>query len=321
MHDGTRLTGQRAAGEYLRQLLLKPGPYRDAWQCRVARPRDGVINQLAVAEIIAAHQDEARSRPGQSLMLPYQVRDVVSGGLFGGHLTAETLQVFIAAFGFTEEESRRLHRLLAGSNRISVLSGTSALPMGCVYEVDAAIGQRNHHTVALHDHVWVSADGRIDRARTMQVIEAGAQGVDRISFVHDTNVLTLEIGQGLKELVGGVRRIDRDVFAAEILLARTLDLGETLTLEYWLSYRYPGDPADPGEREYRRGGLRQVDNLDMRIEFHPDKLPSRIRWAHWDGGHGSVLECEEVSLDAQHSVHRYLRSLEKTVVGFDWEWA
>ncbi|MBO0825785.1 MAG: hypothetical protein J2P27_18320, partial [Actinobacteria bacterium] len=108
--------------------------------------------------------------------------------------------------------------------------------------------------------------------------------------------------------------------AAPILLASTLDLGETLTLEYWHSYRYAGDPCDSREREFRRGGLRQIDNLDLRVEFHPDKLPSRVWWAHWDGGDGRVLQREMVSLDIQHSVHRYLRSLEKTVAGFYWEW-
>jgi hypothetical protein len=66
--------------------------------------------------------------------------------------------------------------------------------------------------------------------------------------------------------------------------------------------------------------VRQVDNLDMRIEFHPDKLPARIWWAHWDGIDKTVIEREPVNLDIQHSVHRYFRSLEKSVVGFYWEW-
>jgi hypothetical protein len=320
MHDATQLAGQRAASEYLRQLLLKPGPYRDTWQCRVARPRDGVINQLAVAEVIAAHQHSARDRPGESLMPPYQVRDVVSDALFGGHLTADTLGIFVGAFGFSDEEASLLHRLLAGSSRISVMSGMSALPMGALHEVDAAMGERKHHTVSLHDHMWMSSDGRIDRSRTLQVIEAGAQGVDRIPFICDTNVLTLEVGQGCKELVGEVRRIGPDVFAAQILLSRILDLGQTLTLEYLLSYRYPGDLCDPRECQWRRGGLRHVDNLDMRAEFHPDKLPARMWWAHWDGTSDAIIEQEPVTLDIQHSVHRYVRSLEKSVVGFYWEW-
>lgn len=309
------LTGQRAAAEYLRQLLLKPGPYRDAWQHHVARPRDGVINQLAVAEVIAGHQHVRESQ-----MLPYQLRDVVSGALFDGKLTADTLQTFIAAFGFSAEESDRLRRLLAGSSRISVMSGTHAVPACAQQDLDAAIGPRRHRSLSLHDHVWVGSDGCVDRARTLQVVEAIGPGVDRIPFVFDTNVLTLEVTQGCKELAVEVRRLGAEMFATEFLLTRTLDVGETQTLEYWLSYRGQSDPGDPAGREYRRGGLRQVDNLDMRIEFHPDKLPGQVWWAHWDGGDGSVLEREAVSLDSQHSVHRYLRSLEKTVVGFYWQW-
>ncbi len=74
--------------------------------------------------------------------------------------------------------------------------------------------------------------------------------------------------------------------STEILLARTLDLGETITLEYWITYRFPGDPEDPAEREFRRAVMRHVENLDMRVEFHPDKLPAQVWWAHWDGVDG-----------------------------------
>jgi hypothetical protein len=244
----------------------------------------------------------------------------VSRALTGRLLSKSALALFIDAFGLSEHESGRLWRLWNGSATISVMSGTHALPACAEQDLDAAIGPRRHQTLSMHDHVWVGSDGRIDRARTMQVIEATAQGVDRIPFVCDTNVLTLEVTQGCKELAVAVRRIGAEMFATEILLARTLDLGETQTLEYWLSYRGLSDPRDPAGREYRRGGLRQLDNLDMRIEFHPDTLPARVWWAHWDGGDGGVLEREAASLDSQHSVHRYLRSLEKTVAGFYWEW-
>ena len=49
-----QIAGRRAAAEYLRQLLLKPGQYREAWQHHVAKPRDDVINQMAVAEVVAS---------------------------------------------------------------------------------------------------------------------------------------------------------------------------------------------------------------------------------------------------------------------------
>ena len=143
MHDATQLSGQRAAAEYLRQLLLKPGPYRDAWQCRVARPRDDVINQLAIAELIAGQRCAARDRPGDSLMQPYQLREVVAGALSGGLLSDDTLQMFIGAFRFTEDEAGRLRRLLAGSSRIRVMSGISAMSPGAALGADAVFGQRN----------------------------------------------------------------------------------------------------------------------------------------------------------------------------------
>ena len=230
-----------------------------------------------------------------------------------------TLQTFIAAFRFTEEESDRLRRLLAGSRRISVMSGTRAVPASAETDVDAAYGPRKHQTIALHDHVWVGADGRMDRARTMQVIEAIAPSVDRVPIIFDTNLLTFEAGPGCKELTGHMRRIGAGIFAIEILLARTLDIGETLSFEYLRTYRYAGHLA-PSEREHRRAVMRHADGLDMRVEFHPERLPCTVWWSHWDGTDGDVLEREAVSLDSQHSVHRYLRALEKTVVGFYWEW-
>ena len=63
-----------------------------------------------------------------------------------------------------------------------------------------------------------------------------------------------------------------------------------------------------------------LENFDMRIEFDPGALPAVIWWAVWDGIEGRILEQEEVSPDPQHSVHRYLRSMERSVVGFHWCW-
>lgn len=318
--NAVRSGGRRAASEYLQQLLLKPGSYRQAWEQYATRERQGTINQLAVAEVLARHLRSAPRTPADVELTPHQLKDTVSRALTGRLLSRPALALFIGAFGFSEHESGRLWRLWNGAATIGVMSGPRAVSVGAEHDVDAAIGPRRHQTLSLHDHVWVGADGRIDRARTMHVIEAIAQGVDRVPFLCDTNVLTLEVGQGCKELVGDVRRIGADVFATEILLARTLDLGETLTLEYWISYRYPGDNTDPSEREYRRAVMRHVDGLDMRVEFHPERLPSRVWWAHWDGIDGRVLEREPVTLDSQRSAHRYLRSLENTVAGFYWEW-
>jgi len=66
--------------------------------------------------------------------------------------------------------------------------------------------------------------------------------------------------------------------------------------------------------------MRRVENFDIRIEFDPETLPAHVWWAIWDGVEGDIAEHCPVELDSQHSVHRYLRVVEKTVVGFHWDW-
>jgi hypothetical protein len=249
-----------------------------------------------------------------------QLRDVVSGALSGSRLNYECLQLFIDGFGFAEHEADRLRRLWAGSTRIGVLSGNYAVESNTERDVVDALGPRRHQTLSLHDHVHIAPHGRIDQARMIQVLEAIAPGVDRIPFLCDTNVLTIEVGQGAKEVSGAVRQIARGMYTTDIMLARALDVGETITLEYWLTYRFPGDLENPAECEFRRGVFRHIENFDMRVEFSAARLPTTLWWAHWDGKDGDVLDQEEVTLDSQHSAHRYVRSFDKTVVGFRWDW-
>ena len=50
-----------------------------------------------------------------------------------------------------------------------------------------------------------------------------------------------------------------------------------------------------------------MENFDLRIQFHPARLPAGLWWASWDGVDGDVANRQEVTLDEQHSAHRYLR--------------
>jgi hypothetical protein len=315
----THPAGQRAAAEYLRGLLIKPGCYRQAWEQHAVRYRDDAINQMAVAEVLSLHARSTESKPGDADALRGQLKTTVADALSGRMLDRLVLSQFIDAFRFTEHETDKLWRLWNGSATISVLSGSHAVSAYTEREVAQLVGPRNYQTLSLHDHVWVGSDRRVDRARTLQVIEATASGVDRMPFVCDTNVLTIEGRQGCKE-VTPLRPLGVDAFLTEFLLARTLDAGETTSLEFWLTYQYPGDPDDSQERQYRRAVLRQTVNYEIRVEFHPHQLPSGVWWVRWDGVEGDVAEQEDVALDPQHAVHRYLRSLSKTVVGFRWEW-
>jgi len=318
--DAKRRQSRRAASHYLQQLLLKPGAYRQSWERYVSRERRGTINQLAVAEVIARHLWSAPRNPADAEVTPNQLKDTVSRALTGRLLSRPALSLFIESFGFSEHEAGRLWRLWNGSASIGVMSGSHAMPEQALRELAEVLGPPRHQTLSLHDHVYVGEDGRIDRVRLLQVIEAVAHGVDRIPFLGDTNVLTVEVGQGGKQLSGKVEQIREDMCYAEILLARTLDLGDTITLEYWVTYRYPGDPADPAERWHRRGVMRHAENIDLRVEFHPSRLPAQVWWAVWDGDDGTVIQREAVALDSQCAADRYIRSADKTVVGFYWQW-
>jgi hypothetical protein len=318
--EQSSVAGRRAAARYLAELLLRPGRYRRLWEKFAERTRPGEINQLAVAEALAHHLWDSPRSASDADVLPRQLKDTVGRALSGRLLSQSTLSLFIDTFGFSDDEALRLWRLWQGSGAISVLSGPRAMQPDKIADLAAVLGPRRHQTVSMHDHAFVGADGRLDRTRTLQVVEAITEGLDRIPYLYDTSVLTLEVGQGCAEPAGPLCQIREGVFAIEIPLAKSLAVGETLTLEYVTSYHYPGNLSDPQECEFRRATLGRLENFDMRVEFHQDMLPAAVWWSVWDGVDGDIIENEAVKLDIQHSVHRYLRFLERTVVGYHWSW-
>lgn len=320
MSDSGASAGRRAASAYLRELLERQGGYRRQWEQHVVRARPGEINHLAVAEVLARRLWIYPRGTGDADVLPHQLKDTVGRALTGRLLSRSTLSLFIEAFVITDAEADRLWRLWEGTGTISVLSGSRALTPRTEQELVAAIGPRPHRTLSLHDHVTIGVQGRPVRMRILQVIEAVADRVDRIPVLHDIQAVTLEVGQGCAGVSSDRYQVSDDLFVTYIELAGTLEAGQTTTLEYWISYKYPGATDDPRERVYRRAFMSRQENFDIRVEFHPDRLPSRVCWATWDGVNGPILEQEPVTLDAQHSVHRYLVLIEKTVAGFHWTW-
>jgi hypothetical protein len=312
--------GRGVAAAYLRQLLLKQGGYRRLWEQHVVRERPGEINQLAVAEVLAEHLWSYPRHTGDADVMPRQLKDSVSRALSGRLLSRPLLALFIDAFSFSDSEAERLWRLWNGSGAVAVLSGRRAVPPQVEHDLRTALGPRRHQTVSLHDHFEIGADGRPSRTHTMQVIEAVIASTSEIPYLYDTNALTLDVGQGCRGVSRQLYQVGEGMFATNILLSKTLDLGETIPLEYWTTYQYPGDPLDPQERQYRRAVMAYIENFDIRVQFHPARLPAKLWWASWDGIDGPVTAQEEVALDMQNSAHRYLRSVERTVVGFHWIW-
>jgi hypothetical protein len=308
----TAPTGAQAAAAYLRELLLRPGRYRRRWEQYAERSRRGQVNQLAVAEVLAHHLWEHPRAQGDIEVLPRQLKDTASRALSGRLLSKATLTLFVDAFGFGALEREQLLKLWEGSAHVRVLSGPRAIRD----DKASALGRPQLKTLSLHDHHYLGADGLPVRHRVIHVIEAVVDGLDRVPYRADTNALTLEVGQGFSGLAGPFYQPLAELFVVDMLLARPLAAGETATLEYSTSFHYAVPPAP----EFRRIVQYYAENLDIRVEFHPDKLPDRLVWAVWDGMDGPIVEREPVDLDSQFAAHRYLRLAEKTAVGFHWDW-
>ena len=314
---------REAAAAYLRELLLRPGRFRSAWEQYAERSRPGQINQLAVAEVLARHLWEYPRRSGDAEVLPRQLKDTAARALSGKLLSKAALRLFIDAFDLPRFEQDQLWKLWAGSTRTRVLSGPRSLRGQARRELETAIGPAQHRTLSVHDHHYVGSDGLPLRTRTLQVVEAIADQVERIPYLYDTSALSIDLVQGCTGLGSAFREVTSGLYATDLLLARTLGYGETATLEYvtTFSYQTMGPEELTGQfAEYRRAVRRRMENVDIRVEFDSARLPAALWWASWDGIDGPVDQQEQVDLDAEHSAHHFLQSLENAVVGFHWEW-
>jgi hypothetical protein len=314
---------RRAAAAYLRELLQRPSRVRRTWEQYAERNRAGQINQLAVAEVLARHLWKYPRRPGDSEVLPRQLKDTAARALSGKLLSRSALKLFIDAFSLPTFEQDQLWKLWEGSSRVWVLSGPRSFPEDAMAQLEAALGPAVHRTLSVHDHHYVGPDCLPNRTRTLQVIEAVVNGVDRIPYIYNTNALSIDLIQGCASIGGPFREVTSGFYAADMRLVRRLGLGETLTLEYVTGFKY----ADAPETElagdlcqYRRAVRRRMENVDVRVEFDPERLPQRVWWAVWDGVAGGVVEQESVELDGQNAAQRFLRFIENTVVGFHWAW-
>jgi hypothetical protein len=108
-------TGVQAAAAYMRELLLRPGPYRRKWEQYAQRARQGQVNQLAVAEVLAHYLREHPRAQGDLDVLARQLKDTASRALSGKLLSKATLVLFSEAFGLGALEREHLLKLWEGS--------------------------------------------------------------------------------------------------------------------------------------------------------------------------------------------------------------
>jgi hypothetical protein len=292
--------GAREAADYLRELLERPGPYRRRWEQHAERRRGEEINYTAVARVLVEYLQQYPERPGDADALPRQRRHLVERALSGERLSPSTLRLFIEAFLISDGDERQRREVIG---KLAVSPAESA-----------AMGEQRHLTLQLQELHRLGPDGLPAEHRTMQTIEAVVDGLDRYPYRFDTAATEVKVLQGGS--AGPLYEVNQDVSAVDIVLAQPLDKGDIANLEYRTTFSY----TEPPPPELRRAARYRVENLLIRVQFDPGKLPKSVWWAIWDGREGPVIEQEPVELNNELAVMRFLHVIECAVVGFHWEW-
>ena len=303
---------QRAAGAHLRQLLLRQGPYRDRWEAHAHDVRRSQLSQAAICQVIAGHLWETGDRDETDHALSRKLKDRVSRALNGDGLSLQTLRWFEEAFALSPHDAQRVHELYRGNLHPLTIIGTMPPPGPA-----SGIRPPVHETTLLFEHHVIGRDGLPARHHTQQTIRSVVDGLTSYQYRIDTAEAEVRVTRG--GTAGQLYAIGHGFYAVDITFPHPLLYGEERYLDYWTLLHYSAAP----EPEFRRGSHPRTEHLDMRVEFSPGKLPANLCWAEWSDYRdlrGGIVDAEAVRLDEERSAHRYLEAIERTVVGFYWEW-
>jgi hypothetical protein len=301
--------GQKAAGLHLRQLIRRPGRYRDRWEQHARDARPGEIRQDAVCRVIAESLYDTGEHDEADTGLARTLKDRVSRALGGRGLSLQTLRWFETAFRLSAHDARRLHELHRGDLRPTVIVGKLPPPGGVLTS--------GHETTLLVEHHFLGRDGMPARHHTQQTVRALVDDMTSYQYRIDTPEADIRVVRGGK--IGQIYQLSGQLWAVDLTFNHPLRYGEEAYVDYWTIFHYSQPPA----AEFRRGAHRRVEHVDMRLEFHPARMPRHLWWAEWADYRGpdeAIVEREAVTLDEEFSAHRYLEAMEHTVVGYYWEW-
>jgi hypothetical protein len=299
-----REAGIRQAGQYLRELL-RHEPYRRRW-LRYGAERERDVHQVAVAKVLAAYLQDTGDDVESA-----QLTRRVSRALRGEVLSRETLELFIAAFDISAEHADQLWRQWQGTELARVVAGD--LPTLSSTENGRAV---RFTTVMLHEFHYLGPDGRPLRHRTLHTIRALQDGLATYKYGFDTSEVKVDrIGGGVP---GTPYQRSENIWAVDVDLARTLPAGGEHSLEFEITFHY----AEAAEPVFRRVAHERFENVAMRVEFHPGRLPRQVWWTEWQDYRepdSPILHRQPVSLDAEHAVYHRLDVMDRAVAGFAWE--
>lgn len=291
--------------------MLQVGPYRDEWEQLAKSVKAGTISQAAVCDVIAQHLCDS-GYADTDIGLARRLKDRVSRALRGDGMSPETMRWFVEAFRLSPHDTQRVHDLYRGDIEQMSIVGSLSPP-----DPESGIRSPDHRTTLLFEHHYVGRDGLPAHHHTQQTIYSLVDGLPSYQFRIDTAEAEVRIKRG--GVAGEVYPIGHSYYAIDITFPRPLGFGDTQYLDYWTNFHYSAAPP----LEFRRGAHQRVEHLDMRIEFHRERLPNRVWWAEWSDYRDvnrDIVAREEITLDEERSAHKYLDAIEHTVVGFYWEW-
>ena len=306
---------------YLRMLLWRAGDYRAKWERYASIPDPAAVDEQAVAAVLLEasmlsghhgwHPDSG-SYPLLTRPSPAMV-ETVRRALSGIALRPDDLDALIRAFDISDRHAHRLRELLRGSPVVRMIYD-GVLPPAEVYR---HAGPPHYDTLALHELHTVGPDGRPTEHETIQVIRSTVPLLESVPYRFDTDDLLVHMVRG-GQVGRQVYRVDESIYGVDILLDQPLALGETTLLQYHTTFAYRTQPPP----ELRRGVLRTTEDLTIWVRFHPRRLPARVWVARWDRiDQAHIVKRQPAELDSELSVHARFGRVERSIVGFYWEWA
>jgi hypothetical protein len=310
----------KQACAYLRMLLVRPGDYRARWERYAGLSDVSRIDERAVAAVLGEGRAGGRrdDRPGGAgghpllTRAPETLLATARHALDGTALHPADLEALVGAFGLSARHAHRLRELRRGSPAVRMIYD-DVLPPG---EAFRHAGPPHHDTLSLHELHTVGPDGRPSEHETIQVIKSTVPWLESVPYRFDTNELMVHMVRG-GQVGRQVYRVNEALYGVDILLNQPLALGETTLLQYHTTFVYKTQPPP----EFRRAILRSTEDLTMWVRFHPRRVPARVWSGHWDRiDQAHLLDHELAELDSEFSVHERFGRVEKSIVGFHWEW-
>lgn len=288
----------------LRDLLINRADYALRWQLRIDRQHTYDIHQSAVCHVIAEYLWDSGMHEETDLELPRKLKDRVCRALSGQSMSRATLRWFIEAFRMSSADAAELIQLSSPARAgDTMLNGVPLEP--------GILPRRQHATVSLHELHRLGADGLPDSHRTLHVIRA-LEPMDRYPYLFDSDAATVHVVRGGR--AGRPYSLENGLTAVDIELAEPLRPGDTQSFEYITRFWYRTPPLP----QYRRAAPGRIDSLDLRVQFHPLRQPAQVWWSVWRDLESPPIYSDQVPIDSDGGVHRFLPHVESAIVGFRW---